>query len=148
MRNKQANKGKLTLVQMKAEVRDCRSAMLYHFSKTGKNSIKLSDSLSWAGTSVLLTQSSVDDEENHSREKDCTEGKRNEVFFKLMAMIRTADRKKLTYWDIVQNISSFTRGVGRTVESAFAFFGHALSAGTRTCIFNKITDNDKEGRKN
>lgn len=55
MRNKQANKGKLTLDQMKAEVRDRRSVMLYHFSKTGKNSTKHSDSSSEAGTSVQLT---------------------------------------------------------------------------------------------
>ena len=64
MRNKQANKGGLTLAQTKAEVQDRRLAMLYLFSKTDKNSTNLSDSLSEARTSVLLNQSSVDDDDD------------------------------------------------------------------------------------
>jgi len=81
---------------------------------------------------------------NHSREKSCTEGKQHEVFFELMAMICTANRKKLTHWALIQNAPNSARVVGQTAESAVAFFGHTLSAGTRTRIVNRITGNEKE----
>ena len=71
----------------------------------------------------------------------------NEVFFELMSLTRIANRKKLLYWAMIQNISNFACGVGRTAECAFGFFGHTLSPTSRDRLFNKLTGNDKEGRK-
>ena len=68
---------------------------------------------------------------NQAREKDRTEGKMNEVFFELMSLTCIANRKKLLYWAMIQNISNFARGVGRTAECAFGFFGHTLSPTSR-----------------
>ena len=70
--------------------------------------------------------------ETHSREQDRTEGKQNKVFFELMAMIHTTNEKKLMHWALIKNISNVARGVRRTAELAFTFFGHSLSKSPAT----------------
>ena len=47
---------------------------------------------------------------------------------------------------MIQNVSSFARGVGRKAESACAFFGQLLASATRVTKFNKMCDNDKASR--
>mmetsp|Transcript_14435 Transcript_14435/g.30712 ORF Transcript_14435/g.30712 Transcript_14435/m.30712 type:complete len:210 (+) Transcript_14435:239-868(+) len=61
-------------------------------------------------------------------------------------MVGVANRKKLKFWAMLQNISNFARGVGYTAECTFAFFDHTLSAATRERPLNKMTGNNKAGR--
>ena len=60
-----------------------------------------------------------------------TDEKTNSVFFLILTIARITNRRSLTHWALIQNISSFARGVGRTAESAFAFFGSHLSSSAR-----------------
>ncbi len=83
--------------------------------------------------------------ENIAQEKGQTQGKKNEVFFELLALARVANHRKLTHWTMIQNIASFARGVGRSTEAAFAYFGHLLSSTSRDRIFGKLTGNNAKG---
>ena len=48
---------------------------------------------------------------------------RHQVFFQLLSLARMADRKKLKHWGSIQNVANFARGVGKSDESAFLYFG-------------------------
>mmetsp|Transcript_43134 Transcript_43134/g.73565 ORF Transcript_43134/g.73565 Transcript_43134/m.73565 type:complete len:150 (-) Transcript_43134:697-1146(-) len=81
-----------------------------------------------------------------TREKAQTERKLHEVFFALLSMVRISNLKQIPHWVLIQNISNFSRGIGRTAECAFTFFGHTLAATSREWLFNRITGNDNVGR--
>ena len=45
------------------------------------------------------------------------------------------------------NIYNFARGVGRTAENAFAYFGPTITDSSRRLLFTKLIGNDKEGKQ-
>ena len=68
------------------------------------------------------------------------------VFSELRAMARVPNCKSLTHWALIQNISNYARGVGRSAESAAAYFKMTLSNTTRWRLFSKLAGNNKIGR--
>ena len=82
----------------------------------------------------------------NERKKGRMDDKIHSVFFELLTMAQINNRKRLVHWAMIQNITLFSRGVGRAAESAVSYFGSAPANTTRRRIFNKISDNDKEGQ--
>ena len=72
--------------------------------------------------------------------------KKHAVFFELLTMTRMANRQRLLHWALVTNIANFARGVGRAVESAFAYFGGCLCDRARRQTFARIMGDDAKGR--
>ena len=72
--------------------------------------------------------------------------KRRQVFFQLVNMARTANRRQLMNLAFISSVANFSRGVRNNAESAFAFFGNSLSVSGRKSIMAKITGDDAEGR--
>ena len=64
------------------------------------------------------------------REKGRMDDKLHSVFFEILAMARVANHRSLKYWAMISNTSGFSRGVGQMAESAYAYFGQALSNAT------------------
>ena len=75
-----------------------------------------------------------------------SDNRKRDVFFQLLQMARLANRKALPHWALVGNISAMARGVGRSAETAFAFFGNTVTGMTRVRLFGKITGNNKAGK--
>jgi hypothetical protein len=57
--------------------------------------------------------------------------KRHQVFFQLINMARSANRRQLMNLAFIFSVANFARGVGNKAESAFAFFGNTLSVSGR-----------------
>ena len=73
-------------------------------------------------------------------------GKRHQVFWQLINMARTANRRKLMHLAFIASVANFARGVGNKAESAFAYFGNTLSVSGRKKVMAKLMGNDAEGR--
>ena len=72
--------------------------------------------------------------------------KRHQVFWQLINMARTANRRKLMHLAFISSVANFARGVTNKAESAFAYFGNTLSISGRKRIMAKLTGDDAEGR--
>jgi len=68
------------------------------------------------------------------------------VFFLILARIRQANRRKLQYWAVINNISDYSRGVKASAEKAAAFHGHHVHPTMRRRIIGRLTGNNKKGR--
>jgi len=47
---------------------------------------------------------------------------------------------------MIQNLTNFARGVGRSAESAISYVGNTIPSTARLSIFGKLTGNSKAGR--
>ena len=72
--------------------------------------------------------------------------KRHQVFWQLVNMARTSNRRQLMHLAFISSVANFARGVGNKAESAFAFFRNTLSISGRKRIMVKLTGDDAEGR--
>ena len=67
------------------------------------------------------------------------------VFYRWLLMARITNRKQLKHWAFIQSISNFTRGVGKSAECAFAYFGYTLAYYTHHRIMTCLMGTDKQG---
>ena len=72
--------------------------------------------------------------------------KRHQVFFQLINIARSSNRRHLMNFAFISSVANFARGVGNKAESAFAYFGSTLSVTGRKRIMAKITGDDANGR--
>jgi len=48
---------------------------------------------------------------------------------------------------MIQNVTNFARGVGKSAEKAISYFGNSVSNTTRLSVFGNLTGNSKKGRE-
>ena len=68
---------------------------------------------------------------SHKSEKERTIPRLRTVFFSILSRIRQANRRKLQYSAVINNISDYSRGVKAGAEKAAAFHGHHVHPTTR-----------------
>jgi len=75
---------------------------------------------------------------NRKADKVKNVAKTHQVFFQLLTMSRVANRERLMNWAFIQSVSNFARGVSKSAETAFAYFGPAVSYTTRHRIMSRL----------
>ena len=83
---------------------------------------------------------------NQKAEQGRNLDREHSVFFDMMCLARQVNRKKLKHWAMIQNVTNFARGVGRSAEKAISYFGNLVSSTTRLSVFGNLTGNLKMGR--
>ena len=83
---------------------------------------------------------------NRPSEEQQNVTKRHQVFFQLINIARSSNRRHLMNFAFILSVANFARGVGNKAESAFAYFGSTLSVTGRKRIMAKITGDDANGR--
>ena len=66
------------------------------------------------------------------------------VFYDILAMARRSNRKNLKHWAFIHSVSNYARGVGRSAESSFAYFGHTLSPTARRVVMSELMGTDRK----
>ena len=68
-----------------------------------------------------------------------------QVFFQLLLLVQMADWEKLKHRGFIQNVANFVRGVGRSAESAFSYFGPTVLYTICNRMMARLMGSDKKG---
>ena len=58
-------------------------------------------------------------------------------------MARRKNRKTLKHWAFIHSVENYARGVVRSAETSFAYFGHTLSPSARQVVMSELMGSDK-----